>query len=140
MPKVKKSILFICQSNSARSQMAEAIVNSQLRDSYEAVSGGTMPSKLDPYAVKVMKEIGIDISKKTAKSVETAYGTNFDYVVTLCDEAEEECPFFIKGKDYIHESFPDPAKFKGSEEKVLAEYRKTRDELRRWIRATFGAR
>jgi arsenate reductase len=120
--------------------MAEGIVNHHLKDRYEAFSAGTQPTKLDPLAVKVMKEINIDISKQKSKSVETYYGKEFDYVVTLCDEAEEECSFFITGKDYIHKSFAEPADTDGSNEKALPEYRRSRDDIKAWVSKTFGGR
>ncbi|QLH74910.1 MAG: arsenate reductase ArsC [Methanomassiliicoccales archaeon] len=140
MAKSKQTILFICQGNNARSLMAEGLVNHLFKDRYEAFSAGTQPSKVDPLAVKVMKEIGIDITKARSKNVDTYYGKPFDYVVTLCDEAEEECSFFIQGKDYIHESFPDPTKLEGSEEKVISDYRKVRDGIRAFVKETFGGR
>jgi arsenate reductase len=138
MPRPKRTILFICQSNSSRSQMAEAFVNNQLKDRYEAFSAGTQPTKLDPLAVKAMKEVQIDISKQKAKGVETYYGKEFDYVVTLCDEAEEECSFFIKGRDYVHKSFAEPSQAKVPDDKLFAEYRRSRDDIRAWMNKTFG--
>ena len=120
--------------------MAEGFVNHHLKDRYEAFSAGTQPTKVDPLAIKVMKEINIDISKQKAKSVETYYGKEFDYVVTLCNEAEEECSFFIKGKDYIHKSFAEPAETGGSSEKAIPEYRRSRDDIKAWVSKTFGGR
>jgi arsenate reductase len=140
VPRSKQTILFICQGNDARSQMAEGMVNQALKERYEALSAGTQPTSLDQRAVKVMKEINIDIGKNKPKDVEMFYGKQFNFIVTLDDEAEEDCPCFIQGDDYIHESFPDPAKVKGSEEKVLGEYRRVRDDVRAFIKETFGAR
>jgi len=140
MARSKQTILFICKGNDARSQMAEGLVNHFNREMYEAFSAGTQPTKLDPYAVKVMKEINVDISKAKAKKVSDFYGKQLDYVVTLCDEAEEECPAFLQSKDYIHEPFPDLAKVGGPEPKIIAEYRKVRDDLRDFLKETFGGR
>ncbi|OPY33850.1 MAG: Protein ArsC [Methanomassiliicoccales archaeon PtaU1.Bin124] len=138
MPRPKQTVLFICSHNSARSQMAEGMMRTFYGDRYEAFSAGTQPGKINLNAIRVMKEIGIDISKQKAKSVEEYYGKDLDLVVTLCDEAEEECPFFIEGKDYIHEGLKDPATAKGTEEQVLKEFRASRDEIRQFLKSTFG--
>lgn len=90
----KKKVFFICIHNSARSQMAEGLLRTVHGDRYEPFSVGTKPSEVNPYAIKVMAEIGIDISAHHAKSVEEFGGMQFDYVVTVCDRARETCPFF----------------------------------------------
>jgi len=135
---VKRSILFVCIGNASRSQMAEGYVNARMSNMYQANSGGLYPERVSRKAIAVMKEIGVDISEHRSKSVEEFYGKEFDYVVTLCDEAEDECPHFLRGKDYIHKGFKDPCKAKGTEEELMAVYRKTRDDLIKWIDNIFG--
>lgn len=132
----KKRILFICTHNAARSQMAEGLVNQILAESHVAQSAGTKPSRVHPLAIEAMAEIGIDISNQWSKRIEELRGINFDYVVTLCSDAEEICPFF-PGKEHIHQGFQDPASIEGGHDQVLAVFRKVRDEIREWIEATF---
>ena len=134
----KRTILFICKGNASRSQMAEGYVNARMGDRYQASSAGLSPEGVSRKAAAVMAEIGVDISGQRSKSVEEFYGKEFDYVVTLCDEAEEECPHFLRGKDYIHKNFEDPCKARGTEEELLAVHRRTRDDIIRWIDSTFG--
>jgi arsenate reductase len=134
----KRTILFICIGNASRSQMAEGYVNARLSDRYQASSAGLNPERVSRRARAVMKEIGIDISEHRSKSVEEFYGKEFDYVVTLCDEAEDECPHFLNGKDYIHKGFMDPCKARGTDEELLIVYRKTRDDIIKWIDDIFG--
>ena len=135
---MKKKVLFICTHNSARSQMAEGILRTLYGDRYEAYSAGTQPTKVNPYAIKVMSEIGIDISNHRSKSAEEFRGKEFDYVVTVCDNAKEACPFFPGGKTYLHKGFKDPSEFKGNENEIVAEFRRVGDEIKRWIEETFG--
>jgi arsenate reductase len=130
---MKKKVLFLCTHNSARSQIAEGLVNALYGDKYEAYSAGIQPSQVNPYAIKVMKEIGIDISKQRSKSVEEFRGEKFDLVATVCDQAKEACPFFPGGKKFLHKGFKDPSQFKGTEEEILAEVRRVRDEIKDWI-------
>jgi arsenate reductase (thioredoxin) len=130
-------ILFICTHNASRSQMAEGIINSLYSDRYEAYSAGTEPTSVQPYAIKVMAEIGIDISKHQVKSVYDFIGQNFDFVVTVCDHAKQTCPFFPGGKNYLHQGFADPSQFTGTEEEILAGFRMVRDEIKVWIEKTF---
>jgi arsenate reductase len=130
---MKKSVLFICVHNSARSQLAEGLVNALHSDRFEAVSGGTMATRVHPAAIKAMAEIGIDISGQTSKSIDVFEGRRFDYVVMVCDEKQADCPFFPGGKEYIHHAFDDPAACTGTDEEVLACFRKGRDEIRAWI-------
>ncbi|ACI19105.1 arsenate reductase ArsC [Dictyoglomus thermophilum] len=133
----KKKILFVCTHNSARSQMAEGIVNALYGDEYEAYSAGTEPRGVNPLAIEVLKEIGIDISHHRSKSIEEFKGQEFDYVVTVCDNAKENCPFFPGGKKYIHRGFMDPASVEGSYEEKLYAFRKVRDEIMDWIKSYF---
>jgi arsenate reductase len=134
----RKKVLFICTHNSARSQMAEGILNTLYGNQYDAYSAGTEPSNLNPYAVKVMAEIDIDISKNRSKSVEEFIDKEFDFIITVCDQAKEACPFFSGGKKYIHKSFEDPSKLKGTEDIILADVRKIRDQIKDWIEIQFG--
>ena len=133
---MKEKVLFICTHNSARSQIAESYVNNLLSDRYEAHSAGTEPSNINPYVVKVMEEVDIDLSEVRPKSIEEFRGKNFDYVVTVCDHAKEVCPFF-PGEDVLHKSFEDPSEFEGSDEEILEKVRKVRDEIKKWILKTF---
>ncbi len=133
----KRSILFICVHNSARSQMAEGLVNALHADRFEAVSGGTVATRVHPAAIKAMAEIGIDISGQRSKSISEFEGRRFDYVVMVCDDKQADCPFFAGGKEYIHHAFDDPAACVGTEEEVLACFRRSRDEILAWIEKVF---
>jgi arsenate reductase len=134
---MKKTVLFLCTHNSARSQMAEALLNTFQGDKYEARSAGITPTKINSYVIKAMAEIGIDISKSRSKSIEEFRGENFNYVVTVCDSAKEACPFF-PGEKIIHKAFEDPSQFKGSEEEIMDGVRRVREEIREWIKKTFA--
>jgi arsenate reductase len=125
-----KRVLFICTRNSSRSQMAEALVNHDLAGKYEAFSAGTEPSSVNPLAIAVMKELGIDISQKRSKGLEEFAGQEFDYVITLCSQADEACPVFFGGTKKIHMGVPDPTATAGSDEEKLAAFRKVRDLIR----------
>jgi arsenate reductase (thioredoxin) len=125
-----KRILILCTGNSARSQMAEGLLRQIAGDAAEVHSAGVAPSKVRPEAIAVMCEIGIDISPHRSKSVDEFVGDPFDYVITVCDNANETCPNFPGATKRIHWSFPDPASVEGSEEHRLAAFRKSRDEIR----------
>lgn len=118
--------------------MAEGLLNALYSDRYIAYSAGTEPSNLNPYAVEVMSEIGIDISHHHSKSVEEFRNGDFDYVVTVCDSAKETCPVFLGGKSYVHETFDDPSDFKGTQDEVRLRFRHVRDQIEKWIRRSFG--
>jgi arsenate reductase len=133
----RELVLFVCTHNSARSQMAEGILRQLHGDRFEAHSAGTIPTSVDPRAITVMAEIGIDISNQRSKSVSEFYGKNIDYVVTLCDDAKQTCPFFPGGKEYIHRGFADPVDNSRSEED-LTSFRQVRDDIRDWISRVFG--
>lgn len=135
----KRKVLFICTHNSARSQMAEGFLRSLYGDDYEAFSAGTEPTALHPYTIRVMLEVGIDISSHRAKNVSEFVGREMDEVVTVCDQAKETCPFFPYGKRFLHQSFPDPSSFQGSEEDRLAFFRQVRDLIRDWVEKQFGS-
>ncbi|MFQ5686284.1 MAG: arsenate reductase ArsC [Candidatus Scalindua sp.] len=135
---MKKKVLFICTYNSARSQMAEGLLNHLCGNKYEAHSAGTESSIVNPYAIQSMAEIGIDISEHRSKGVEEFQGMKFDYVVTVCDNAKETCPFFPRGGDYLHKSFDDPSGVQGNDDVKLIAFRKVRNEIMDWIKETFG--
>jgi arsenate reductase len=113
--------------------MAEAFLNSHYGDRYEAQSAGIEPTEVNPYAIKVMEEVGIVITKHRSKSISEFRDENFDYIVTVCDHARESCPFF-PGEKTIHNGFDDPSKFEGTEEEILAKTRRVRDEISTWIK------
>jgi arsenate reductase (thioredoxin) len=136
MIKEKKTVLFLCTHNSCRSQMAEGLLNTLYKDKYKAFSAGVEKTTVNPYAIEVMKEIGIDISKQYSKLITDFQGKEFDFVVTVCDNAKEACPFF-PGKKVIHKSFEDPSSFKGEIDETLIVFRKIRDEIKSWIKQEF---
>lgn len=129
----KKKVLFVCIHNSARSQMAEAFLNELGRDRFEAKSAGIEPGTLNPLVVEAMRELGIDISAHKTKDVLgfSGPGQQFEYVITVCDEASaEKCPVFPGMATRLHWSFKDPSAFTGSREEKLLQVRKVRDEIR----------
>lgn len=132
-----KRVLFLCTHNSARSQMAESLMNKMLGDLYEAHSAGIEPGKINPYVVRALAELDLDISGNQPKGVESFSGQEFDYVVTVCDKAGEICPIFPGAKRMIHHSFDDPSKFNGTDEEIMARVRVVRDQIRRWLVQTF---
>jgi len=134
----KKRVLFICTHNAARSQMAEGLLRALYGNRYEVFSAGTEPGRVSPYAIKVMAEIGIDIGAHRAKSLQEFLNQKFDYVVTVCDHAKESCPYFPGGKKILHQSFEDPSTLTGSEEEIMAGFRRIRDEIRHWIEEEFS--
>jgi len=134
----KKRVLFICTRNSARSQIAEGLLNALMGDRYEAHSAGTEPTEVNPLAVKALAEIGIDISSHHTKSVQEFLGQKFDVVITVCDHARETCPVFPGATNYLHKSFDDPSQWTGSEEQRIAKFRRLRDEIKQWLQETFG--
>ncbi|MCS7174057.1 MAG: arsenate reductase ArsC [Armatimonadetes bacterium] len=129
----KVRVLFLCTGNSARSQMAEGLLRHLGGERVEARSAGTEPRGVHPYAVRAMAEVGIEISHHASKSVEGFVGQRFDWVITVCDQAREACPVF-PGARTLHWSIPDPTAAGGTEEEVLAAFRRVREELRRRIR------
>ena len=123
-------VLFLCSENSCRSQMAEGLVNHDLAGLVQARSAGIRPSRVNPRAIQVMGELGIDISHHCSKSLDDLGGEQFDLVITVCDNAAAQCPMFPGDTEILHISFPDPAKATGSEAEILAEFRQVRDDLR----------
>ena len=133
----KKKVLILCTGNSARSQMAEGLLKDFTEDEYEIYSAGTKPNIVRPEAIKVLAEIGIDISKNRSKSVDEFVGKEIDYVLTVCDNAKENCPYFPAETRLVHHSFEDPAETPGNEETKLAVFRRVRDQIREYLKNTF---
>ncbi len=132
----KTRLLFLCTGNSCRSQMAEAWTRRLKADRIEPYSAGVEPKGVDPRAVKAMAEAGIDISTQASKSVDVFGDLEFDYVITLCDNAREACPFFPARTRVLHAGFADPpflAAGASSEEEAMAHYRRVRDEIRKFV-------
>lgn len=131
-----KKVLFVCVHNSARSQMAEAFLNYYGKNKFFAESAGLEKGKLNPYVVKVMYEIGIDISNNKTKTVQEFLkkGKTYDYVITVCDQASgEKCPYFPGQGKRLHIEFEDPSSFKGQEEEILNKTRVVRDQIKETI-------
>jgi arsenate reductase len=136
MPDNTLKILFLCTGNSCRSQMAEGLSRSLKYDTIEAYSAGTEPRGIDPLAVRIMAEIGIDISGRRSKHVDEFTGIEFDYVVTLCGHAAENCSVFPGKTKVVHHGFADPpvlAAGSKTEEEALSHYRRVRDEIRAFV-------
>ncbi|MGC8720652.1 MAG: arsenate reductase ArsC [Thermodesulforhabdaceae bacterium] len=134
---MKKKILFLCTGNSCRSQMAEGWTRFFHSDWLEAYSAGVNPHGIDPRAVKVMQEAGVDISSQRSKSIDEVEAIEFDYVITLCDSAKKSCPVFPAKTLYAHVPFDDPpilAMSAKSEEEALSHYRRVRDEIKEFVK------
>jgi arsenate reductase len=131
--KKMKRILFICTRNSSRSQMAEGLINHDLAGRFEAFSAGTEPSFVNPLAIAVMNELGIDISRRRSKGLDEFAGQKFDYVITLCSQADEACPVFFGGTKKIHMGFPDPTATVEGEQEQIAAFRRVRDQIRKQV-------
>ena len=134
---MKKSVLILCTGNSARSQMAEGLLRHDAGDRFEVSSAGTRPTQVRPEAIAAMQEIGIDISQHRSKSVDEFAGRIFDYVLTVCDNANEVCPVFPGQTVRLHHDFEDPAAVEGSSEMKLAAFRRVRDQLREYCQKGF---
>lgn len=130
----KRRVLILCTGNSARSQMAEGLLRHDGGGRFEVFSAGVEPSHVRPQAVEAMREVGIDISAYRSKSVDEFAGQEFDYVITVCDNANANCPFFPGKTERIHWSFDDPAATEGDEAARLAVFRRVRDEIRARLR------
>jgi arsenate reductase (thioredoxin) len=126
----RSRVLFLCTHNSARSQMAEGLLSYLAGERFEAMSAGAEATGVRPLAVRAMDEIGIDISGQESKTLERYLEEPFDYVITVCDDANETCPFFPGANDRLHWSFQDPSLAEGSEEARLEIFRRVRDEIR----------
>jgi arsenate reductase len=126
----RKRVLFLCTGNSCRSQMAEALVNHHLGDRWEALSAGTNPAGyVHPLAIEVMAELGIDLSTQRSKSVGRFRDEKIDLVVTVCDDAAENCPVWLGSGRVVHDSFTDPALATGTHADRLAVFRQVRDAI-----------
>ncbi len=127
-------VIFVCTGNSCRSQMAEGWLRFLGNDCFEAFSAGTDPHGLNPLAVQVMDEIGIDISGHKSESIDLYAQRDFDFAITVCDRAEETCPVFPGDGERLHWSLDDPAAATGSTEERLSVFRRVRDEIERKLR------
>ena len=128
-----RRVLFLCTHNSARSQMAEGLLRHLAGDRFEAHSAGTEATRVRPLAGRVMAELGIDISGQQSKTLDRYLAEPFDFVITVCDEANRACPIFPGAGERLHWSIPDPSTATGTEEEQLAVYRRARDQLRERI-------
>jgi len=128
-----RRVLFLCTHNSARSQMAEGFLRELGAGRFDVASAGTEPRGLNPLAVQAMAEEGIDISLQESKTLERYLSEPFDLVVTVCDEANEACPYFPNAKERRHWSFPDPSAVQGDDETRFAAFRAVRDAVRERI-------
>ena len=130
----KSTALFLCTGNSCRSQMAEGLVNHYLSNEWQAYSAGTRPSGyVHPMAIQAIAELGIDISKNRSQSTDDFRSKKFDLVVTVCDNAAEDCPVWLGEGEVVHISFPDPAEATGTEEEKMMLFRSVRDDIRRRV-------
>lgn len=130
---VKERVLFMCIHNAARSQMAEGLFRDLYGDFFEVCSAGSEPQEVDPLAVKCMDDVGIDISNHRSKSLKEFEGQEFDYVITVCGNPYNACPFFVGGKKYFKQPFEDPSVFDGTPEEKLELFIRIRDELKDWL-------
>ena len=130
----RKQVLILCTGNSARSQMAEGLLREMAGDRFEVESAGVAPTRVRPEAIEAMREVGIDISQQRSKSVDEFAGREFDYVITVCDNANEQCPVFPGRTERIHWSFDDPAAVEGDDETRLSAFRRVRDEIQQRLR------
>jgi len=125
----RAKVLFLCTGNSARSQMAEGYLRQVAGDEFEALSAGIEPKGLNPLAVEVMNEIGVDISRQKSKDVRDFLGQAIPYVITVCDNAKARCPIFPRTYKFLHWGLEDPAEATGSHDEKLAVFRRVRDEI-----------
>lgn len=129
---MEKKILVLCTGNSCRSQIAEGYLRHFASDKAAVYSAGVEVHGVNPRAIAVMKEDGIDISGHTSNNLDEYYGIDFDYVITVCDNAKENCPFFPTKAQRFHHNFPDPAKATGTEEEIMAEFRRVREQIKEY--------
>ena len=122
-------VLFLCTHNSARSQMAEGLLRNLAGDRFEVMSAGTEATHVRPLAVRAMEEVGVDISGQESETLDRYLSEPFDRVITVCDEANEACPFFPGASERLHWSFPDPSKAEGTDEERLQVFRRVRDDI-----------
>ena len=136
--KDKIKVLFLCTANAARSQMAAGIVQHDFGDRIETYSAGTNPKGVNRLAIMVLDEIGIDISSETSDHLDKYADMHFDYVITLCDDANENCPLFFGGVNRVHMGFPDPPHSNDPTEENLQQFREVRDAIRKWVKEFFS--
>jgi arsenate reductase (thioredoxin) len=142
---IKQNVLFLCTGNSARSQMAEAFLGRYGGEYFEAFSAGLEPREINPYTILVMEELGFDLTSYHSKGVEAFLGKRlFQYLITVCDKAEKNCPTMWPGVNQrLHWSFEDPAAFVGTEEEIIQKFREIRDQMgqkvRAWVAEKTGA-
>ena len=135
---MKERVLFLCTHNAARSQMAEGLLRSIAGDRYEVFSAGTEQTRVHPLAIEAMRELGVDIGSQRSKTLDEFQGQPFDAVITVCDSANESCPFFPGATRRLHWSFEDPSAATGTDEERLRTFRKVRDAIAERVRAFAG--
>lgn len=129
-----KNVLVLCTGNSCRSQMMQGYLNHFGNEKIKAYSAGIETHGVNPRAIKVLAEDGVDISHHTSNHVDEYRDVNFDYLITVCDHAKENCPWFPTDAEKLHHSFNDPAKASGTEDEILTEFRKVRDEVKEYAK------
>ena len=127
-----KKVLVLCTGNSCRSQIAEAYLRHFAGEKAEIYSAGVETHGVNPRAISTMKEDGIDISQHTSNNIDEYFNIEFDFVITVCDNAKERCPFFPTKAKKFHQNFPDPAKATGTEEEILEQFREVRQMIKRY--------
>lgn len=132
----KKTILFVCTHNSARSQLAEGLVNYYFGDDWHAYSAGTEKTRVKTLAIEAMSDVGIDITHHSSKTFEQFLDMNLDYVVTVCDSAKETCPYFPGAGKQVHVGFEDPSDVEGNHEERLQAFINTRNLIKSWLEDT----
>jgi arsenate reductase len=139
MSAIKKRMLVLCTGNSCRSQIAEGYLRHFGGDKAEIYSAGVETHGVNPRAIQIMKEDGIDISHHTSNNINEYRDINFDYVITVCDNAKERCPYFPSNAKKFHHNFPDPAKATGTEEQILQQFREVRNMIKNYSREFVAA-
>lgn len=129
-----KNVLVLCTGNSCRSQLAEGYLRYFAQNKAKIYSAGIEVHGVNPRAIKIMVEDGLDISGQTSNHIEEYFDVSFDYLITVCDHAKESCPYFPTQAIKLHHNFPDPAKAKGADEEIIGEFRKTRDLIKNYMR------
>jgi arsenate reductase (thioredoxin) len=130
---MKKKILFLCTGNACRSQLAEALMRHMRGDEFEVYSAGTDPKGVHPLTIEVLRELGIDASAQQSKHIDDLPEKEFDYIITLCGSAAQNCPVFLGNGVKIHQGFDDPAAAAGSDREILASFRKVRDDIKDFL-------
>jgi arsenate reductase len=125
-----KNILVLCTGNSCRSQIAEGYLKYYANGNATIYSAGVETHGVNPRAIAIMKEDGIDLSRHTSNNIDEYYNIDFDYIITVCDNAKERCPYFPSKAQKMHYNFPDPAKAQGNEDEIMSEFRRVRDMIK----------